>query len=63
MKGKTIIQMFNDDQRHGDWKKGEEGYIDGYCRGGDGAPYAVVVIKDRIVMAPIHSVKVIKPKE
>lgn len=33
---------------NGEWEyaTGDEGTVDGYCRGGDGVPYAVV-IKDR----------------
>jgi hypothetical protein len=33
---------------HGEWEYsvGDKGTVDGYCRGGDGVPYAVV-IKDR----------------
>ena len=34
------------------------GYIDGYCRGGNGVPCAVVVVKDRIVMAPLETIRV-----
>ena len=48
--------------QYNDFKIGEEGYIDGYCRGGDERPYAVVVIADRIVMAPLHCLKVIDNK-
>jgi len=48
--------------QYNDFKIGEEGYIDGYCRGGDDRPYAVVIIADRIVMAPLHCLKVIDNK-
>ena len=36
------------------------GYVDGYCRDGNGVPCAVVIIKDRIVMAPIYTIRVVE---
>ena len=41
-----------------DWNSGNIGYVDGYCRGGDGIPCAVVVVKDRIVMALLETIRV-----
>lgn len=41
-------------------KSGDIGYIDGYVRGGNNAPYAVVVVGDKIDMAPLYSLKIIK---
>lgn len=41
-----------------DWNSGDVGYIDGYCRGGDNVPYAVVIVKDRIIMAPLDTIRV-----
>ena len=41
-----------------DWNLGDIGYIDGYCRGGDGVPCAAVIVKDRIVMAPLETIRV-----
>jgi len=38
---------------------GDTGYINGYCRGGDGIPYACVVVKNKIVMVSLHCLKVI----
>ena len=46
-----------------DWEPGDLGYVDGYCRGGDGVPYAVVVVKDRIVMAPLETIRVVEESE
>lgn len=46
---KTKVRMLHDDSRYNEWKSGEEGYIDGYVRGGDDVPYAVVVLAGRIV--------------
>lgn len=51
---RTIVHTNCKDTRYDDWKKGEKGYIDGYIRGGDNTPLAVVVIKERIVMIPLH---------
>lgn len=45
-----------------DWEIGDLGYVDGYCRGGDGVPCAVVV-KDRIVMAPIYTIRVVNESD
>lgn len=56
---KTAVQMISDDHQHGDWKKGEKGYIDGYVRGGNDVPLVAVVLKDRIVLASTHQLKVI----
>ena len=39
-----------------DWNSGDIGYVDGYCRGGDGIPCAVVIVKDCIVMAPLETI-------
>ena len=52
--------MFICDSRYKDWKVGDLGYVDGYCRGGDDVPCAVVIIKDRIVMAPINTIRVVE---
>ena len=45
------------------WEPGDLGYVDGYCRGGDDVPYAVVVVKDRIVMAPLETIRVVEEIE
>ena len=47
------------DSHYKDWNSGDIGYVDGYCRGGDGVPCAVVIVKDRIVMAPLETIRVI----
>lgn len=39
--------------------KGETGFIDGYIRGADDCPYAVVIIGSRIVFLSIRSLEVI----
>lgn len=46
-----------------DWEPGDLGYVDGYCRGGDDVPYAIVIVKDRIVMAPLETIRVMDNKE
>lgn len=62
---RTRVRITNDDQRHQEFKKDEFGYIDGYVIGGDGAPYAVVVIEPRkaIVLIPTTSLIPIGLKE
>ena len=40
-------------------KRGDIGYIDGYVSGGDNRPYAVVVVKDKIDLVPIHALEVL----
>ena len=46
-----------------DWEPGDAGHIDGYCRGGDDVPYAIVIVKDRIVMAPLETIRVVEESE
>ncbi len=59
MEGKTKVITATDDPQYNEWKKGEEGYIDGYVRGGEGRPYAAVVIGDRVVLIMPHVLKVV----
>ena len=55
---KTKIAFLNDSRYPGEYKQGENGYIDGYVRGGCDTPCAVVVKRDgQIVMASIAEVK------
>lgn len=60
---KTYIITKSFDAQHGDWQKGEIGYIDGYVRGGNDIPYAAVVINRRIVLINFHSIDVISSEE
>ena len=39
------------DSHYKDWNSGDVGYVDGYCRGGDGVPCVVV-------MAPLETIRV-----
>lgn len=55
---KTMVEILYDDNHYKEYKKGEVGYIDGYVRGGDNAPYAAVVIGDRIVLIKTTNLKV-----
>ena len=57
---KTKVRMKSKDQRYREWEKDETGYIDGYIRGGDEVPYAVVIIDSRIVLVPPNQLIVIK---
>lgn len=58
MRGRTMVKTKSDDHQHQLWKKGESGFIDGYVRGGNDTPYAVVVIADRIEMIPLNVLEV-----
>lgn len=55
---KTFVEMTGN-CKYGDYKKGDKGYIDGYMRGADGIPNAVVVIGERVVMCYLIHLKVI----
>ena len=55
---KRVRVMFIYDSPYKDWNSGDIGYVDGYCRGGDDVPYAVVIVKDRIVMAQLETIRV-----
>lgn len=55
---KTKVRMISVDQ-YKEWEIGEEGYIDGYVQGGNGAPLAAVVLKNRVVLSPIYCLQVI----
>ena len=56
---KRIEVRFICESPYNDWKIGDFGYVDGYCRGGNGVPCAVVIVKDRIIMAPLDTMKVV----
>lgn len=42
MKTEVVIQ---DKDQYGEFEKGDMGYVDGYVRGGDNSPFAVVVLQ------------------
>lgn len=42
---------------YGEWTKGDVGYVDGYCRGGNNVPYAIVIVRNRFVMVPLSGVR------
>jgi hypothetical protein len=44
---------------HAAFKIGEQGFVDGYVRGADDRPYAVVIIGEKIDMVPLYSLNVI----
>ena len=46
-----------------DWEPGDMGYVDGYCRGGNDVPCAIVIVKGRVVMAPLETIRVMDNKE
>jgi len=58
--GKTLVEITTDDRNYNDYKAGEVGYIDGYVRGGDNAPYVAVVLGDRVTLIPFHAIKVLR---
>lgn len=47
---KTEVKIFGQNQ-YKEWNDGDTGYIDGYVKGGDERPYAVVILdKDSSVV-------------
>ena len=56
---KRLRIKFECDGPYGDYYKGDVGFVDGYVRGGDDVPCAVVVMKDtgRFVLAQLNSFK------
>ena len=55
---KTRVVFIVNSQYEGEYNVGDRGYVDGYCRGGDDIPYAVVVKDDgHFVLATISSIK------
>lgn len=56
---KRVRVGFICDSPYKDWNIGDVGYIDGYCCGGDGVPCAVVIVKGRVVMAPVTTISVV----
>jgi len=55
---KTYVEILYD-SRYGDYKKGEVGFIDGYCQGADNCAYAMVVVGEFIQMVEPRNLKVI----
>lgn len=54
------------DSQHGEYSKNDVGIVDGYVRGGDNRPYAVVILKrskkvkqvGTFVMVPLNSIEI-----
>lgn len=44
---------------YGEWNPGDTGVVDGYCRGGDNVPYAVVILdkNSRFVMVYLEQLE------
>lgn len=61
MENKTKIKIINPVMYQDGIKIGDEGYIDGYCRGGNDVPYAVIVIPrlKLIALSDFYSLEVI----
>lgn len=49
--------MTFDSQYDQEYKKEDEGFIDGYIRGGNDVPFAIVVIKGNFFLAPMQHLK------
>lgn len=58
---KTFVRVTSD-VNNGQAKKGDIGYIDGYVRGADDVPYAIVVILDLLSFVPLNKLEVIGQK-
>lgn len=56
----TLVKVKYDDATYGDCHTGEEGYIDGYVRGGNNTPFACVVIGEDIKLIPLRALQVIE---
>ena len=41
----------------GEYQTGDVGIVDGYCRGGDNVPCAVVIVRERFVLIPVYSLE------
>lgn len=54
---KKLRVKFEHDSPYGEYHNGDVGFVDGYVRGGNDVPYAVIVMKDtgRFVMAELHN--------
>ena len=50
------------DSRYNDFHKGDIGYVDGYIRGGDNTPYAVVVIDKSFSLVPFYAIELYEDK-
>ena len=59
MKTKVLITC---DSPYDDYHKGDIGYVDGYCSGGDYTPCAVVVIDKMFVLVPIYAIELYEDK-
>jgi len=55
---KTKVKILGDVHQE-NAKNGDIGFIDGYVRGGDDRPYAVVVIGKSLSFVPIYQIEVI----
>ena len=54
--GRIEVSILHDSPL-GEYREGDVGYVDGYCRGGDDIPYAIVIIRDNFCLVPLHSLK------
>lgn len=54
-----IVEMKHKDNQNNDWDAGEIGILNGYIKTTTG-PCACVIIGERIVMTPLHSLRVIE---
>lgn len=56
------VIMNRDSIYRGEYEKDDVVFIDGYCRGHDDIPYAVVCLNDKIVMCPLNHIEVLNFK-
>lgn len=56
------VTMTYDSIYKGEYEKDDIGFIDGYCRGHDDIPYAVVCFNNKIVMCPLNHIEVLNFK-
>lgn len=55
---KPIVKI-NGNSPYKEWEPGDTGVVDGYCRGGNGVPYAIVILDKnfRFVMVNIEQLE------
>lgn len=51
----------NGNSPYGEWVAGDTGVVDGYCRGGNDVPYAIVILNKnfRFVMVNLDQLELI----
>lgn len=59
---KTKVTIICNSPYNGEYKDGDIGYVDGYIRGADNIPYAVVIVGKKFYQVPIHAMELNEEK-